>query len=162
STGARSRRPNLGSKRSTPRSGCAQSPTGRSDSSFRRAWIRTRSRAGSRPWASTASRASPPGSLERRSTSRRWHEPPPTRWGSRSLSVTIRTGIAADFERWLADPDEPFADPSCVPTWYLARETTKHVKVVLGGDGGDELFGGYKRYAKHLRTRWRRALVAPG
>ena len=59
----------------------------------------------------------------------------------------------------VADLDEPFADPSSVPTWYLARETTRHVKVVLGGDGGDEMFGGYKRYAKHLRTRWRRASV---
>jgi asparagine synthase (glutamine-hydrolysing) len=84
------------------------------------------------------------------------------RLGFPNLAVTIPTGIAADFDRLVADLDEPFADPSSVPTWYLARETTRHVKVVLGGDGGDELFGGYKRYAKHLRTRWRRALVARG
>jgi asparagine synthase (glutamine-hydrolysing) len=84
------------------------------------------------------------------------------RLGFPNLAVTIPTGIAADFERLVADLDEPFADPSSVPTWYLARETTRHVKVVLGGDGGDELFGGYKRYAKHLRTRWRRGLVLPG
>jgi asparagine synthase (glutamine-hydrolysing) len=69
--------------------------------------------------------------------------------------------VAADFGAIVADLDEPFADPSSVPTWYLARETTRHVKVVLGGDGGDEMFGGYKRYAKHLRTRWRRGLVLP-
>ncbi len=84
------------------------------------------------------------------------------RRGFPNLAVTIPAGIAGDFERLVADLDEPFADPSSVPTWYLARETTRHVKVVLGGDGGDELFGGYKRYAKHLRTRWRRALVVPG
>lgn len=83
------------------------------------------------------------------------------RLGFPNLAVTIPEGIAADFERLVADLDEPFADPSSVPTWYLARETTRHVKVVLGGDGGDELFGGYKRYAKHLRTRWRRGLVLP-
>jgi asparagine synthase (glutamine-hydrolysing) len=84
------------------------------------------------------------------------------RLGFPNLAVTIPAGIAGDFERLVADLDEPFADPSSVPTWYLARETTRHVKVVLGGDGGDELFGGYKRYAKHLRTRWRRALVLRG
>ena len=84
------------------------------------------------------------------------------RLGFPNLAVAIPPGIADDFERLVADLDEPFADPSCLPTWYLARETTKHVKVVLGGDGGDELFGGYKRYAKHLRTRWRRGLVLPG
>jgi asparagine synthase (glutamine-hydrolysing) len=83
------------------------------------------------------------------------------RLGMPHLDVPIPQGVAADFGSIVADLDEPFADPSSVPTWYLARETTRHVKVVLGGDGGDEMFGGYKRYAKHLRTRWRRGLVLP-
>jgi len=81
------------------------------------------------------------------------------RLGFPNLAIPIPTSIAGDFARIVADLDEPFADPSSVPTWYLSRETTRHVKVVLGGDGGDEVFGGYKRYAKHLRTRWRRGLV---
>ena len=81
------------------------------------------------------------------------------RLGFPNLAIDIPQRVAGDFPRIIADLDEPFADPSSVPTWYLARDTTRHVKVVLGGDGGDELFGGYKRYAKHLRTRWRRSLV---
>ncbi len=75
--------------------------------------------------------------------------------------IVVPTTIRDDFARIVAALDEPFADPSSFPTWYLARATERHVKVVLGGDGGDELFGGYKRVAKHLRNGWRGALRLP-
>jgi asparagine synthase (glutamine-hydrolysing) len=42
--------------------------------------------------------------------------------------------------------DEPFADASAVPTWGLARAVGRDVRVVLSGTGGDEVFGGYRRY----------------
>jgi len=48
---------------------------------------------------------------------------------------------------------EPFADASALPTWYLARMAGNHVRMVLSGDGGDESFAGYYRYAvwhRHL------------
>jgi asparagine synthase (glutamine-hydrolysing) len=47
--------------------------------------------------------------------------------------------------------DEPFADPSAVPTFAVARAASQHVKVVLNGEGSDELFGGYRR---HLAVRY--------
>ena len=50
--------------------------------------------------------------------------------------------------------DAPYADSSALPTWMLARETSKHVKVVLTGDGADELFAGYRRYAHFVRALW--------
>ena len=75
--------------------------------------------------------------------------------------IPVPLTIAKHFDQIIADLDEPFADPSSFPTWYLSQATTQHVKVVLGGDGGDELLAGYKRIAKHLRTSWRRLLRLP-
>jgi asparagine synthase (glutamine-hydrolysing) len=49
--------------------------------------------------------------------------------------------------------DEPLADPSYLPTFLLSRLASQHVKVVLGGDGGDELFGGYPTYRAHVYAR---------
>ncbi len=46
--------------------------------------------------------------------------------------------------------DDPVADPALVPLWFIAREARRHVKVVLSGEGADELFGGYTIYHEPL------------
>jgi asparagine synthase (glutamine-hydrolysing) len=55
--------------------------------------------------------------------------------------------------------DEPMCDSSMIPTYLLAKSVSRECKVVLGGDGGDELFGGYRSYQGALRqARLREAL----
>ncbi|WP_199255764.1 asparagine synthase (glutamine-hydrolyzing) [Mycolicibacterium mengxianglii] len=49
--------------------------------------------------------------------------------------------------------DEPVADPALVPLYFIAKEARKHVKVVLSGEGADELFGGYTIYREPLSLK---------
>jgi asparagine synthase (glutamine-hydrolysing) len=53
----------------------------------------------------------------------------------------------------VASFDEPFADPAIVPSWILNKSSADYVRVVLTGDGGDELFAGYQRYTHFLINR---------
>lgn len=56
---------------------------------------------------------------------------------------------------------EPYADPSALPTYYVSRETRKHVTVALNGDGGDENFAGYVRYFAMNAARYYDAVPLP-
>jgi asparagine synthase (glutamine-hydrolysing) len=64
----------------------------------------------------------------------------------------VEPDLKSDLERIVTNYDEPFADPSMIPTYYLSKEVSNHVKVVLGGDGADEMLAGYKRYAIQKRS----------
>ena len=68
------------------------------------------------------------------------------------LSLDVREAVLAVVDQY----DQPFADSSAIPSMGVARLAREHVKVVLNGDGGDELFGGYRRHiASHQLDRVR-------
>jgi asparagine synthase (glutamine-hydrolysing) len=70
--------------------------------------------------------------------------------GTRHHELRVTGRMAADLVPKLADIlDEPLADASFVPTYFLSQFAAQHVKVALGGDGSDELFGGYPTLAAH-------------
>jgi asparagine synthase (glutamine-hydrolysing) len=74
----------------------------------------------------------------------------------------VRPDGLSILDRLIDHFDEPFADSSAIPTWYVSEIARRHVTVVLSGDGGDELFGGYDRYLPHPRVAQFDRLPLPG
>ena len=67
----------------------------------------------------------------------------------------VSPDVAGLFDRLVVHMDEPFADVSMFPTFMVSQMAREHVKVVLTGDGGDEMFGGYDAYqAQAMAARW--------
>lgn len=75
-------------------------------------------------------------------------------FGTEHHELMVEPEIGETLEKLTRVLEEPFADPSIVPTYYVSRLARQHVTVALSGDGGDELFAGYDRYAAHLRRRF--------
>jgi asparagine synthase (glutamine-hydrolysing) len=73
------------------------------------------------------------------------------RFGTRHTEEVVRADALQLLDKITHHYDEPFADPSAIPTYIVSGLAARHVKVVLSGDGGDEAFGGYERYRHDLR-----------
>jgi asparagine synthase (glutamine-hydrolysing) len=84
------------------------------------------------------------------------------RFGTDHHEFVVRPDALSILDRLIAHFDEPFGDSSAIPTWYVSEIAGRHVTVVLSGDGGDELFGGYARYRPHARVEAFDRLPVPG
>ena len=74
-------------------------------------------------------------------------------YGTEHHELLVEPNDLKVLEELLSSFDEPFADSSAIPTYLVSRLARQHVKVVLSGDGGDELFAGYDRYVVDHRRR---------
>jgi asparagine synthase (glutamine-hydrolysing) len=68
------------------------------------------------------------------------------RFGTEHHELIVRPDAAALLPRLVHHFDEPFADSSAIPVWHVSELARRHVKVVLSGEGGDEMLAGYETY----------------
>lgn len=79
--------------------------------------------------------------------------------GTQHHEISIFTRDEVGLQEVMESFDEPLADTSIFPTYWICREARKAVTVALSGDGGDELFGGYSWYANMLHLNWWKRLA---
>jgi asparagine synthase (glutamine-hydrolysing) len=91
-------------------------------------------------------------------------------FGTQHFQQTVNPDAVGIVDQLAWHYDEPFADSSAIPTYYVSKIARQHVTVALGGDGGDESFAGYRRYKldhyenklrSYFPTQLRRRVFSP-
>jgi asparagine synthase (glutamine-hydrolysing) len=75
------------------------------------------------------------------------------RFGTEHHNLILEPNVVETVDELSRSLEEPFGDSSMLPTYYVSKLARQHVTVALSGDGGDELFAGYDRYAIHARRQ---------